>query len=136
MKTLDKTTNKQAEGMTRMAGMYSLSWNFWIILVSARLCGFVLGSFSCFNVEVAYSKVKCQFSLERRVLDLVSEVLKGTGSIPTGSNILSLDFFHVVKPLMPILPLLPILSICKKLAYIPYTGRARLIRTRLIRSST
>ena len=32
------------------------------------------------------------------------------GSIPTGGNILSLDFFHVVKPLMPILP---ILSICE-----------------------
>ena len=36
------------------------------------------------------------------------------GSIPTGGNILPLDFFHVVKPLIPILPLLPILSICEK----------------------
>ena len=35
------------------------------------------------------------------------------GSIPTGGNILPLDFFHVVKPLIPILPLLPILSICE-----------------------
>ena len=37
------------------------------------------------------------------------------GSIPTGGDILPLDFFHVVKPLMSILSLLPILSICKKL---------------------
>ena len=36
------------------------------------------------------------------------------GSILTRGNILPLDFFHVVKPLMPILPLLPILSICEK----------------------
>ena len=33
-------------------------------------------------------------------------------------NILSLDFFHVVKLLMPIFSLLPIFSICKKLANI------------------
>ena len=39
--------------------------------------------------------------------------MRGPGSIPTGGNILSLDFFHVVKPLMPILALLPILSICE-----------------------
>ena len=49
------------------------------------------------------------------MLDLES----GLGSIPTGGNILSLDFFHVVKPLMPILPLLPILSICEKPVCIP-----------------
>ena len=54
----------------------------------------------------------CQVSVERIVFDLESEVLRGPGSIPTGDNILSLDFFHVVKPLMPILP---ILSICEKL---------------------
>ena len=38
--------------------------------------------------------------------------MRGPGSIPTGGNILSLDFFHihVVKPLMPILALLPISS--------------------------
>ena len=53
----------------------------------------------------------CQASVERIVLDLESEVMRGLGSILTGSNILSLDFFHVVKSLMPILPLLPILSI-------------------------
>ena len=47
------------------------------------------------------------------VLDLESEVMRGLGSIPTGGDILSLDFFHVVKPLMPILALLPILSICE-----------------------
>ena len=35
-------------------------------------------------------------------------------------NILSLDFFHVVKPLMPILALLPILSICEKTDWMFY----------------
>ena len=40
--------------------------------------------------------------------------MRGPGSIPTRGNILSLDFFHIVKPLMPILALLPILSICEK----------------------
>ena len=35
----------------------------------------------------------CQFSVERIVLDLESEVMRGLGSIPTGGNILSLDFF-------------------------------------------
>ena len=40
--------------------------------------------------------------------------MRGLGSIPTGGNILSLDFFHIVKPLMPILALLPILSICER----------------------
>ena len=44
------------------------------------------------------------------MLDLESEAMRGPGSIPTGGNILSLDFFHVVKPLMPILALLPISS--------------------------
>ena len=53
------------------------------------------------------------------MLDLVSEVMRSPGSIPTGGNILSLDFFHVVKPLIPILPLLPILSICEKLDWLP-----------------
>ena len=36
-------------------------------------------------------------------------------SIPTGGDILSLDCFHVVKPLMSILSLLSILSIYEKL---------------------
>ena len=45
----------------------------------------------------------CQVSAERIVLDLESEVLRGPGSIPTGANILSLDFSHVAKPPMPIL---------------------------------
>ena len=49
------------------------------------------------------------------VLDLESEVMRGPGSIRTGVNILSLDLFHVVNPLMPILPLLPILFVCEKL---------------------
>ena len=47
-------------------------------------------------------------------MDLESETMRGLGSIPAGGNILSLDFFHVVKPPMPILALLPILSICEK----------------------
>ena len=39
------------------------------------------------------------------MLDLESEVMRGLGSIPTGGNILSLDFFcfYVVKPLMALL---------------------------------
>ena len=57
---------------------------------------------------------QCQVSVERIVLDLESEVMRGPDSIPTGGNILSLDFFHGVKPLIPILALLPILSICEK----------------------
>ena len=57
----------------------------------------------------------CQVSVERIVLDLESEVMRVPGSIPTGGNILSLDFFHVVKPLMP---LLSILSIYEKLVYV------------------
>ena len=38
--------------------------------------------------------------------------MRGLGSIPTGGNILLLDFFcfRVVKPLIPIFALLPILS--------------------------
>ena len=54
--------------------------------------------------------MKCQVSVERIVLDLDSEVMRGPGSIPTGNNILSLNLFHIVKPLMPILALLPISS--------------------------
>ena len=56
----------------------------------------------------------CQVTVERIVLDLESEVMRGPGSIPTGGNILSMDLFHVVRPRMPILKLLPILSICEK----------------------
>ena len=44
------------------------------------------------------------------MLDLESEAMRGLGSIPTGGNIFSLDFFHVVKPLLSILALLPISS--------------------------
>ena len=39
--------------------------------------------------------------------------MRGPGSIPTGGNILSLDFFHTVKPPMPILALLPMLCVCE-----------------------
>ena len=35
----------------------------------------------------------CQASVVRIVLDLKSEAMRGPGSIPTGGNILSLDFF-------------------------------------------
>ena len=55
----------------------------------------------------------CQVSVERIVLDLESEVMRGTGPIPTVGNILSLDFFHIVKPQIPILALLPMLCICE-----------------------
>ena len=51
----------------------------------------------------------CQISVERIVLDLKSEAAWG--------NILSLDFFHVVKPLMSILSLLSMLSIYEKLEW-------------------
>ena len=39
------------------------------------------------------------------MLDLESEAMRGPGPIPTGSNILSLDFFsfHTVKTKMPIM---------------------------------
>ena len=55
----------------------------------------------------------CQVSVERRVLDLESEAMRGLGSIPTGGNILSLDFFcfHAVKTKMP---MLAILCLCEK----------------------
>ena len=39
----------------------------------------------------------CQVSVERRALDLESEAMRGSGSIPTGGNILSLDFISCSK---------------------------------------
>ena len=50
--------------------------------------------------------------------------MRGLGSIPTGGNILSLDFvcFHVVKSLMPIFALLPTLFNYEKLDYILFVG--------------
>ena len=47
----------------------------------------------------------CQVSIERIVLDLESEAMRGLGSFPTGVNILSLECFcfHAVKTKMPIL---------------------------------
>ena len=39
----------------------------------------------------------CQVSVERIVLDLESEVVRGLGSNPTGGNILSLNFFSHSK---------------------------------------
>ena len=55
----------------------------------------------------------CQFSVERIVLDLESEAMRGPGSIPTGGNILSLKFFcfPVVKTK---LPQLAFLCVCEK----------------------
>ena len=44
------------------------------------------------------------------MLDLESEPMRGPGSTPTEGNILSLYFFHIVKPPMPILALLPMSS--------------------------
>ena len=67
------------------------------------------------------SKSKHQVVHEQKFKDLLSSTCQVSverivwGSIPIGSNILPLDFFHIGKPLMPILPLLPILSICEKL---------------------
>ena len=56
-----------------------------------------------------------QVSVEKIVLDLESEVMRGPGSIPTGGNIFHWIFcFHVVKPLLRILALLPFLCISKK----------------------
>ena len=56
----------------------------------------------------------CQVSLQRIVLDLESEVMRGPGSIITGGNILYWTFcFHVEKPLMPILAVLPMLCVCE-----------------------
>ena len=54
-----------------------------------------------------------QVSVERLVLNLESEAMRGRGSIPTVSNILSLDFFgfHVVKTKMP---QLAFLCVCEK----------------------
>ena len=49
-------------------------------------------------------------------MDLESEAMRGSGSIPTGGSIFTRYFcFHVVKPLMPILALLPTLFKYKKL---------------------
>ena len=47
----------------------------------------------------------CQVSVERIVLDLESEAMRGLGSIPIGGNILSLNFFcfYAVMTKMPIL---------------------------------
>ena len=39
----------------------------------------------------------CKVSVERKVLDLELEVTRGLGTIPSGSNILSLDFISRSK---------------------------------------
>ena len=57
----------------------------------------------------------CQVSVERIVLDLESEVVRGRVLFPLGVTFCYWIFFHIVKPQMSILPLLPILSICEKL---------------------
>ena len=41
---------------------------------------------------LTFSHKNALVSVERIVLDLESEVMTGPGSIPTGDNILSLDF--------------------------------------------
>ena len=55
----------------------------------------------------------CQVSVEMIALDLESQAMRGPGSIPTGGNILSLDFFcfHVVKTKMS---QLAFLCVCEK----------------------
>ena len=55
----------------------------------------------------------CQVSVERIVLDLESETMRGLGSIPSGGKILSLEFFcfHTVKTKMPVLVFL---CVCEK----------------------
>ena len=55
----------------------------------------------------------CQVSVERIVLDLESEVMRGLGSIPTGGNIMSLEFFSYSEAPMPTLALLPMLCVCE-----------------------
>ena len=59
----------------------------------------------------------CQVGVERIVLDLESEVMGGLGSIPTGDNILSLDFFHIVKPRCQYWHYCQFRLICEKLVY-------------------
>ena len=56
----------------------------------------------------------CQVSVERGVVDLESEAMRGPVSIPTGDDILSLEFFYLVKSLMPMLALLTISSNLRK----------------------
>ena len=60
----------------------------------------------------------CQVSVERVVLDLESEAMRGPGSIPTEGNILSLEFFcfHVAKTKMP---QLAFLCVCEKPYCVP-----------------
>ena len=55
----------------------------------------------------------CQVSVERIVLDLESVVMRGPSSIPTGGNILSLEFvcYHVLKTKMS---QLAFLCVCEK----------------------
>ena len=43
------------------------------------------------ETKVSVLKAKCQVSVERIVLDLESEAMRGPGSIPTGGNVSSLD---------------------------------------------
>ena len=63
-------------------------------------------------IRILKSQFYKQVGVERRVLELESEVARASGSIPTRGNILLLDFLfshHVVKSLVPIFALLPIL---------------------------
>ena len=46
-----------------------------------------------FNSLAELLSSTCQVSVERIVLDLESEAMRGHGSIPTWGNILSLEFF-------------------------------------------
>ena len=61
---------------------------------------------------IIYIEISCNERL------INTEAMRGPGSIPTGGNIMSLDFFcfHVVKLLMPIMVLLPTFLITKNLS--------------------
>ena len=62
---------------------------------------------------------KQKVRVERRVLDLESEVMRGLDERSRfysqgARQHFSLDFFHIVKPPMPILALWPMLCVCEK----------------------
>ena len=67
------------------------------------------------------------------MLDLESEDMRGLGSIPTGGNILPLDFFHIVKPLMPILAYCQFYLFVKNPCDIRYMAAGLLVHSEYLR---